>query len=103
MDGGYVHVRGDTVGAYSGEYGNLRLYSLLSSRIHRKLRKCFKEDIVRDLMTSSHAQAELEAEWKQLQKDREDLRVVFPKGAAKVHVHVWSVQALIRIQMVHTR
>ncbi len=55
----------------------------------RHLRRCFKEDIVRDLLTSSTAQAELEREWQQLSKDREAIRVVFPTGNSKVRL--WGV------------
>ncbi len=50
----------------------------------RHLRRCFKEDIVRDLLTSSTAQAELEKEWQQLFSDRKAIRVVFPTGNSKV-------------------
>ncbi len=50
----------------------------------RHLRHCFKEDIVRDLLTSSTAQTELEMEWQQLCEDREAIRVVFPTGNSKV-------------------
>ena len=50
----------------------------------RNLRHSFKEDIVRDLLTSTTAQAELEAEWQQLKEDREALRSIFPTGNSKV-------------------
>ena len=50
----------------------------------RQLRKYFKEDIVRDLLTSATAQAELEAEWQQLKEDRENLRSTFPTGNSRV-------------------
>lgn len=58
----------------------------------RQLRKCFKEDIVRDLLTSSTAQTELEAEWQQLKEDREIIRTVFPTGNSKVCTAVHVIQ-----------
>ena len=57
----------------------------------RQLRKYFKEDIVRDLLTSTTAQEELEAEWLKLSEDREAVRAIFPTGNSKVSyvsVHV---------------
>ena len=57
--------------------------SILSIHL-RQLRKYFKEDIVRDLLTSPTAQAELEAEWQQLKEDRENLRSTFPTGNSRV-------------------
>ena len=56
--------------------------------MHRQLRKYFKDDIVRDLMTSTTSQAELEAEWQQLKDDRENLRAIFPTGNSRVRVCV---------------
>ena len=53
----------------------------------RQLRKCFKEDIVRDLLTSTTAQAELEAEWLQLKEDRENIRSIFPTGNSRVSIN----------------
>ena len=50
----------------------------------RQLRKYFKEDIVRDLLTSTTAQEELEAEWLKLSEDREAVRAIFPTGNSKV-------------------
>ena len=50
----------------------------------RNLRRSFKEDIVRDLLTSTTAQGELEAEWQQLKEDRDALRSIFPTGNSKV-------------------
>ena len=57
--------------------------SILSIQL-RQLRKYFKEDIVRDLLTSATAQTELEAEWQQLKEDRENLRSTFPTGNSRV-------------------
>ena len=57
--------------------------SILSIHL-RQLRKYFKEDIVRDLLTSATAQTELEAEWQQLKEDRENLRSTFPTGNSRV-------------------
>ena len=51
---------------------------------YRHLRRSFKEEIVRDLLTSTTAQAELEAEWQQLREDRDALRTIFPTGNSKV-------------------
>ena len=53
----------------------------------RQLRRSFKEEIVRDLMTSTTAQEELEKEWQQLKDDREALRVIFPSGNSKVGIN----------------
>ena len=52
--------------------------------MYRNLRRSFKEDIVRDLLTSTTAQGELEAEWQQLKEDRDALRSIFPTGNSKV-------------------
>ena len=60
---------------------------------HRHLRRSFKEDIVRDLLTSTTAQAELEAEWQQLKEDRDALRTVFPTGNSKVR---WRLDRHLR-------
>ena len=51
---------------------------------YRRLRRYFNEDIVHDLMTSSQVEVELEAEWQQLNKDRDTLRATFPKGNNRV-------------------
>ena len=51
---------------------------------HRNLRRNFKEEIVRELLTSTTAQSELESEWQQLREDREALRIIFPTGNSKV-------------------
>lgn len=62
------------------------MYVMVVYKSHacRNLRHSFKEDIVRDLLTSSTAQAELEAEWQQLKEDRDALRSIFPTGNSKV-------------------
>ena len=56
----------------------------------RNLRRSFKEDIVRDLLTSTTAQSELESEWQQLREDRDTLRTIFPTGNSKVMGSCWS-------------
>ena len=50
----------------------------------RQLRQAFKEEIVKELLTSPSAHAQLEAEFKQLGEDRETLRSIFPTGNSKV-------------------
>lgn len=63
----------------------------------RQLRKCFKEDIVRDVLTSSTAQEELEAEWQQLREDRDALRGIFPTGNSKVGDFISFMIVLVHI------
>lgn len=69
----------------------------------RKLRQCLKDDIVRDIVTSATAQAEIEEEWQQLMSDRESLRSIFPTGNTKVVLPVnlsrliWNAQKIFHI------
>ena len=55
------------------------------------MRANFQEDVVRDILTSSEAQTNLELEFEQLKKDRNVMREIFPTGNSKVH---YSVQLL---------
>ena len=50
----------------------------------RQLRRVLNEDIVKGLLTNAHDLSVLEEEWKQLLKDRDDLREVFPMGDARI-------------------
>lgn len=50
----------------------------------RQLRQSFKEEIVKELLTSPSSHTQLEAEFKQLKEDRETLRSIFPTGNSKV-------------------
>lgn len=52
----------------------------------RQLRRIFNEDIVKELIGSAHAVAELEKEWELLRRDRDVLRSIFPKGDNKVRL-----------------
>ena len=81
----------------------MRLCNFASSTVpvDRQLRRSFKEEIVRDLMTSTTAQEKLEAEWLQLKDDREALRVIFPSGNSKVGINWGKLSArwvLIRVE-----
>ena len=51
----------------------------------RQLRASFQEDVVRDILTSSEAQTDLEQEFEQLKKDRNVMREIFPTGNSKVY------------------
>ena len=51
---------------------------------YRQLRTNFQEDVVRDILTSSEAQTNLELEFEQLKKDRDTMREIFPSGNSKV-------------------
>ena len=79
-------------------YASINIFNFLP--MDRQLRRSFKEEIVRDLMTSTTAQEELETEWQQLKDDREALRVIFPSGSSKVSVY-WGLLlarwAIIRV------
>ena len=55
---------------------------------YRQLRTNFQEDVVRDILTSSEAQTNLELEFEQLKKDRINMREIFPTGNSKVYYSV---------------
>lgn len=50
----------------------------------RQVRQFLNEDIVKDLMTSAGAQAELEREFQQLTEDRNQLRDIFKQPNPRV-------------------
>ena len=58
---------------------------------------------MRDLLTSTTAQAELEEEWQQLAVDRDALRSIFPTGNTKVVLPVnlsrliWNAQKIFHV------
>ena len=52
--------------------------------MYRQLRRAYKDEIVRDIMSSREAEDKLDSEFKQLKEDRETLRLIFPTGNSKV-------------------
>ncbi|GMR32516.1 hypothetical protein PMAYCL1PPCAC_02711 [Pristionchus mayeri] len=70
----------------------------------RELKKMYSEDLVRELMGSSEALKEAETEWAQLQEDRELLRMIFPKGDAKIVLPcnlqrlIWNAQKIFHVE-----
>jgi len=55
------------------------------------MRRCLTEDVVRQIQTDVAIQQELEAEFDQLQQDRENVRAIFPTGDSKVRAIKTSV------------
>ncbi len=51
---------------------------------NRQLRRAYKEDIVRDIMSSREAEEKMDKEFKQMKEDRDTLRLIFPTGNSKV-------------------
>ena len=51
---------------------------------------------MRDLCSSASALQDLEAEFNQLQEDREILRKIIPSGNSKVRTHFKKTPALIK-------
>jgi hypothetical protein len=52
--------------------------------LHRRMKRFLQDEIVRDIVGSAASHQELEAEFSQIEKDREDLRSIFPSGNSKV-------------------
>lgn len=50
------------------------------------MRRCLSENVVREIQTDVSIQQQLEAEFDQLQQDRENIRTLFPNGDSKVGV-----------------
>lgn len=69
----------------------------------RYLRRIFTEDVVKELSESGFVIQELEAEWEQLNRDRDALRQIFPSGESKVVLPcnlqrmIWNVQKIFHI------
>ncbi|CAG0900840.1 unnamed protein product [Darwinula stevensoni] len=69
----------------------------------RHLRRIFNEDIVKEVMGSGEINRELEKEWGQLSKDRDDIRRIFPTGENKVVLPcnlqrmIWNAQKVFHI------
>ncbi|XP_014661495.1 PREDICTED: DNA-directed RNA polymerase II subunit RPB1-like [Priapulus caudatus] len=69
----------------------------------RKLKRILNEDIVKELLGSAQAQAEIETEWDQLAKDRDVIRTVFPSGDSRVVLPcnlqrmIWNAQKIFHI------
>lgn len=51
---------------------------------HRQLRRAYKEDVVRDIMSSRETEVKIDEEFQHLKEDREVLRQIFPTGNSKV-------------------
>ncbi|CAD7094132.1 unnamed protein product [Hermetia illucens] len=69
----------------------------------RYMRRIFNEEVCKELSESGYAIQELEAEWEQLNRDREALRQIFPSGESKVVLPcnlqrmIWNVQKIFHI------
>jgi DNA-directed RNA polymerase II subunit RPB1 len=69
----------------------------------RYVRKLFSDDVLKDMVGSGEAVAEIEREWEQLCKDRESLRQIFPTGNSKVVLPcnlermIWNAQKIFHI------
>ena len=76
------------------EFQNIPTYKLSNKKFEkgwrfdtsneRHLKRVLNEDIVKGLLTNASDLATLEDEWKQLQKDRQIMRGVFPIGDARI-------------------
>lgn len=73
----------------------------------RYARKLFNDEVLRQMVGSSEAVAEIEKEWEQLSKDRESLRQIFPTGESKVVLPckldrmIWNAQKIFHINKRH--
>ncbi|XP_059081445.1 DNA-directed RNA polymerase II subunit RPB1-like [Tigriopus californicus] len=73
----------------------------------RYARKLFNDEVLRQMVGSSEAVAEIEKEWEQLNKDRESLRQIFPTGESKVVLPckldrmIWNAQKIFHINKRH--
>ena len=65
----------------------------------RRLRRHLQDDIVRDLSGSAAALQELEAEFNQLQEDREILRRIIPSGNSKVCAIFLGVSSIMDLAL----
>lgn len=69
----------------------------------RNLRRIFNEEVIKELAESPDVIQEIEAEYEQLQRDREALRQIFPNGDSKVVLPcnlqrmIWNVQKIFHI------
>lgn len=67
------------------------------------MRRCLKEEVIKDLMGDASTLAELEREWDQLCKDRLSIRQVFSTGDARIVLPcnlqrmIWNAQKIFRI------
>ncbi len=61
----------------------------------KNTRKLFRDDILRDMTSSSEVVTALESEWEQLQRDRDTLRQIFPKGKNQVHLPC-NIERMVR-------
>ncbi|CAG0902113.1 unnamed protein product [Cyprideis torosa] len=75
----------------------------------RFLRRCFNEDVTRDIMgAGGEIISELEKEWEQLVCDRDAARAIFPTGESKVvlpcnlHRMIWNAQKVFHLSTRNT-
>lgn len=67
------------------------------------MKRCLKEEVIKDLMGNATTLAELEREWDQLKDDRISVRQVFSNGDAKIVLPcnlqrmIWNAQKIFRI------
>lgn len=61
------------------------------------MRRFLQDEIVRDIVGGATAHQELEAEFNQLEQDRDTLRAIFPSGNSKVGdmLYLWYFVGLI--------
>ena len=50
----------------------------------KKIRRCMNDDVIRSIQSELSFQEKLEAEFEQLERDREQIRHIFPNGDSKV-------------------
>nr|KAG5708273.1 hypothetical protein BaRGS_021207 [Batillaria attramentaria] len=69
----------------------------------RAMRRCLKEEVIKELMGDASTMAELEREWDQLCSDRDGIRQVFSTGDARIVLPcnlqrmIWNAQKIFRI------
>ena len=79
MDGAYY-----SFFKYSSRLFFFQIWCFFWHLIFRRLKRFLQDEIVREIVSGAAAQQELEAEFSQLEKDRETLRAIFPTGNSKV-------------------
>ena len=55
------------------------------------MKRFLQDEIVRDIVGSAASHQELEAEFSQLEKDRDVLRAIFPSGNSKVSFNSFTL------------
>lgn len=68
------------------------------------MKKCYTEDLIRDLQGSPDAIEEVENEWAQLEEDRRLLRKIFSTGESKCVLPcnlqrlIWNAQKIFHVE-----